>query len=450
MKRYDQKFNLVELDSYAGGKENTEITRELFRLVEHLNYTIVRVQLLKNRVCILHCSGYPEVIGKTYDWLEYLQITSEIFLEKESSRIMNSLSAEHLLELYREGEDSLSLYAPYIKNGELSGMALTVYFMREEEPLAYIVVRNSFRDYLKKRMIDLYVYNNCDYFIYMNAKNNSYITFSSKENGTPLPTDQSSDYEAEIEAYIRQYIVMEERETMLRETKIRHVLSQLEKNEVYSVYFGIRDSGHGYRRKRFDYRYYERSTQMILLSCTDVTEMYVEDKKRRRALIDALKSAQTDMLTGLLNYKGTVENVTEALEGKPEHAALLFLDLDNFKKVNDSFGHDVGDEVLCQVALILQENAPVNALIGRIGGDEFVIFFPDIETDEALAYAEQVRCGIIDMEYQGKNDDINLSCCIGIAELPKDGTDYKSLVKKADIRSYCAKKSGKNRVVIED
>lgn len=122
--------------------------------------------------------------------------------------------------------------------------------------------------------------------------------------------------------------------------------------------------------------------------------------------------------------------------------------MDNFKIINDSKGHVVGDKILRQVAAVLKKEIKADDLIGRVGGDEFVIFLKNIQSVENVKkYADELCEAVYNAEY-GLNKEIKISCSIGIAFVPEDGKDYETLVEKADKKVYDAKAKGKNRFSI--
>lgn len=186
---------------------------------------------------------------------------------------------------------------------------------------------------------------------------------------------------------------------------------------------------------------------MILLSRTDVTDVYLEEQKHRQALHKALFQAQIDPLTGLLNYQATLDKIKDRLAYEDGPFALMFIDLDNFKGINDTLGHSEGDELLRQIALVLRTNTKDNDLVGRVGGDEFVVFLRwNYSIEEVKACAQGICDSVKNLSY-ATNQLFPVSCSIGIALAPKDGEDYQTLVRKADRLVYQAKKEGKNRYV---
>lgn len=147
-------------------------------------------------------------------------------------------------------------------------------------------------------------------------------------------------------------------------------------------------------------------------------------------------------MTGLLNRQAASSDIDAALR-KTTLSALLFIDIDNFKSINDTFGHDAGDMVIIRIADILRGAIrQCYDVAGRIGGDEFVVFLRDIRSREDALDCARRLCGRIFSLNEEK--PYNISSSIGIAFAPDDGTDYATLAKCADQRAYRVKFSGKN------
>lgn len=128
--------------------------------------------------------------------------------------------------------------------------------------------------------------------------------------------------------------------------------------------------------------------------------------------------------------------------------ALLFIDLDNFKPVNDTYGHIVGDELLIKVASLIKSCVRTTDLVGRYGGDEFVVYLLCIgRKSTACSIAQRICDGIAQLRYCSQGEQINISCSIGLAMAPYDGFTYDDLVAVADHRLYLAKHQGKSKVV---
>ncbi len=170
----------------------------------------------------------------------------------------------------------------------------------------------------------------------------------------------------------------------------------------------------------------------------------VTDKQRLAA------AAETDSLTGLLNHNATLEHIKRLLaaEGEAGIGALFIIDLDYFKQVNDTLGHQTGDETLARIAGIIRESFRSEDVVGRIGGDEFMVFLcraphADIIRKKAcqLIQALQFHCG-------DGNTGVALSASVGIA-IRNSGDSFSTLYQRADTALYAAKEKGRNQYCID-
>ena len=168
----------------------------------------------------------------------------------------------------------------------------------------------------------------------------------------------------------------------------------------------------------------------------------------------SIEMAITDALTGLHNRRymerhlGTlVEQAT--LRGKP--LSVLILDIDHFKSVNDTYGHDVGDEVLREFAARIRKNVRGIDLTCRLGGEEFVVIMPDTDAGVASIVAERIRARVAGEPFpiQKGSRAIDITVSIGMAQCRLSDDGAEPLVKRADQALYQAKRSGRNRVVLD-
>ncbi|MEZ4368397.1 MAG: diguanylate cyclase [Kofleriaceae bacterium] len=160
--------------------------------------------------------------------------------------------------------------------------------------------------------------------------------------------------------------------------------------------------------------------------------------------------ATTDGLTGLTNHRTFQEKFGEVLERAGRHghkAAVLLCDVDHFKKVNDTYGHPIGDEVLRRVARVLQEVARKIDITARYGGEEFVVVLDRADLAQARAVAERIRIEVGKLVVESDKGPFKVTQSIGVAAFPDDGGDKATLIEHADHALYFAKDSGRNRVV---
>ncbi|NVB82318.1 MAG: diguanylate cyclase [Kofleriaceae bacterium] len=160
--------------------------------------------------------------------------------------------------------------------------------------------------------------------------------------------------------------------------------------------------------------------------------------------------ATTDGLTGLTNHRTFQARFEDLLQRAQRHGhkvALLLCDVDHFKKVNDNYGHPIGDEVLRRVAKVLQEVPRKIDIPARYGGEEFAVLLDNIDVTQAKAVAERIRIEISKVVVDTEKGPLSVTESIGVAAFPDDGRDRATLIERADLSLYHAKHTGRNRVV---
>ncbi|MBS4178012.1 diguanylate cyclase [Lederbergia citrea] len=159
--------------------------------------------------------------------------------------------------------------------------------------------------------------------------------------------------------------------------------------------------------------------------------------------------AETDFLTGLNNSRKFLDIAKPMTQSSRDPFSLVILDIDFFKKINDTYGHPVGDEVLRELGLRLKEAVmKANGIVSRIGGEEFTIILPGKKEAGALEIAETIRSEMEKTPFRPTASlKLPLTVSIGISTFPENGTNIQSLYKKADSALYNAKESGRNKIV---
>jgi len=182
-----------------------------------------------------------------------------------------------------------------------------------------------------------------------------------------------------------------------------------------------------------------------------------EDVRMLRAVADqaavAVNKAQlwdmavTDSLTGLYVRRYFMVKLQEELHRADRYNKILTIvmaDIDRFKNINDTYGHDVGDKVLEAIGKFFQKNIRDVDIIARYGGEEFILMLPEEDKEAAFCLAERLRERFAEIDL-GHLPKITIS--LGIAAYPIDGTEVEDLIKKADAAMYAAKQAGRNRVM---
>lgn len=158
-------------------------------------------------------------------------------------------------------------------------------------------------------------------------------------------------------------------------------------------------------------------------------------------------AARSDALTGILNRGALMDEVDELLRRRP-HGVLMLFDLDHFKSINDTRGHLAGDEVLRRFTSAVTARLSQQMVFGRFGGEEFALYAPGQDLDEALTFADSLREEVAALSIGHYDAMISVTVSVGLASAALTGGDIDKLVAAADCALYRAKKDGRNRVAV--
>jgi diguanylate cyclase (GGDEF)-like protein len=190
---------------------------------------------------------------------------------------------------------------------------------------------------------------------------------------------------------------------------------------------------------------------VIIFSCVAfaiVTVTLVNSNKNSTQLQE---KADTDLLTSLNNKLATERKIKEYMSEHPsEQSVMMLLDIDNFKKINDTLGHAFGDEVLRSLGNHIGSVFRVTDIIGRTGGDEFMIFLKKVATDDVICKEAGKASDFFDNFEAGGYVKYSATASIGVAVYPREGASFEQLYKSADEALYLAKKRGKNQIAFHD
>jgi len=165
----------------------------------------------------------------------------------------------------------------------------------------------------------------------------------------------------------------------------------------------------------------------------------------------ALKMAITDPLTKTNNrtsFNESLQREVKLSHRNARHLSIIFFDIDHFKAINDTYGHECGDIALASAANCIKEAVRGSDMVFRYGGEEFVILLSDTNIDGAIAMAERIRCNIENHTIAYGMNILKLTASLGVSSLKGNDTD-DSLIKRADDAMYAAKENGRNQVQIE-
>lgn len=353
-------------------------------------------------------------------WPQYLKNYAERrILSFEREEILDKFSAERLRERLAEGETLVvsNYLSDYPDTGEIlyatTHLVAMLFENQEGERCAHITFRYALEDELFRTVIHNYILKDSDYLVCLSARTNSYVMMFRRRGGAQdfLMSPVSEDYESEIQSFIREHVYWRDQEELVRQTRIAHILEMFREQDSYTVTYGLIEGQGEYKHKSLSFSYYDKARSMLLLSRADVTANYLEKQALQLRMEEALLNAQIDPLTGLWNSRSTIQRIASLLSRQNNAGYfLMFIDIDDFKQVNDTMGHLNGNLVLMHLARIFGQYAEAEDVVGRGGGDEFVFFG---------------RCGGCQSEHvrqkngldfrscvQNKSQDSNLRVCV--------------------------------------
>ncbi|MET0014990.1 MAG: sensor domain-containing diguanylate cyclase [Sedimenticola sp.] len=175
----------------------------------------------------------------------------------------------------------------------------------------------------------------------------------------------------------------------------------------------------------------------------------ITDKKQAEFRLEKL--ATYDSLTGLFNRQALEVRLKKEVDRASRYAhplSILMLDIDHFKEINDTHGHQVGDDIMRDCSALLNELIRKTDYAGRYGGDEIIVVLPETSSSQAVELAERLRKRIADERFtMVENKTLNITVCLGVATYPDNARQQKELMRAADDAMYKAKESGRNLVI---
>ncbi len=190
---------------------------------------------------------------------------------------------------------------------------------------------------------------------------------------------------------------------------------------------------------------YDDETKRWFTVERDISETIAQERRMQELTTDLRRRATTDTLTGVANRAALNEILDQSVaDGTP--FALLLLDMDDFKSVNDTLGHAAGDEFLRCVAQRLQRAVKLTDVVARLGGDEFVVYLPDVDCKDASSVAARM-IDAVGQHYSINGHSLTRSCSIGVA-VWEEGDDVSAILRKADRAAYRAKHEGRSRFIV--
>jgi diguanylate cyclase (GGDEF)-like protein/PAS domain S-box-containing protein len=192
----------------------------------------------------------------------------------------------------------------------------------------------------------------------------------------------------------------------------------------------------------------------VVLHTREITERKQAEEERKRLIRELEVLSKVDPITGLFNRRALMDFLRHEMAKAKRYEtelSVILCDVDLFKEINDTFGHAAGDRALSQVSETLRTKVRRADVVGRYGGDEFILLMPQTSLSGARDFAERVREEIASMEFSpAEGKVLRLSLSLGVAALDRERDTADSLVSRADTALYRSKRAGRNRVSLED
>lgn len=279
----------------------------------------------------------------------------------------------------------------------------------------------------------------------MNITRNCLLSY----NRIPVPDGENIRYEDFMMEHVAQIVYPEDVPRVseaLKCVSLKHVFYTEHENHFTMEYRRRKRNGYSWCMANV---YLTEIPETCELNAVIVSHNNEEKKKRE---LDLLYKAERDALTGLYNRAACERNVNASLSVGPKEmkSAFLLVDLDNFKEINDTMGHIQGDLVLREIAGILKNSFRKTDIVGRLGGDEFIVFMRDVKSEDNVRASAQKLTGLLRRTYSQGGAQVEISGSVGIAMAPGCGKDFKSLYTLADHALYTVKYTGKGSYSFAD
>ena len=422
--------------------ENRDLIEAMFNLYEcviEVDLTTGMIRFLKREYWDV--KELPEVLH-----LDQLteKIAPQILLASEREKYLAYCNLDRMrwAAVTREYRDCTIRLRDFRKNAKYYTLRLSYLYIKNRQDKLYLVNTRETFDPTSNEVAGNLANLTCDYLYYVDLATGYFRCIFAKD--TVLMKYEGEGYWENLLKMSYLYVVPEDREMVLRMLSGDMLKAKLEADGEYTFSFGMLYANREFRRKEIIVRYADPKHNMAMIQRNDVTEAYEAARRHEMRLAVIEHEASQDGLTSCFNRSAGIKRINEHLIVSSGTDALLLLDLDNFKSINDTFGHKTGDEVLRHFAKSLKKSVRTSDLVVRIGGDEFIVLLKDVGSRENVTNCVKKIFAHIKTEHYGVENDYDVNVSIGVAVAPDDGGSFEELYKKADEALYRVKRGGKN------
>lgn len=374
------------------------------------------------------------------------------YLISSREEFLSKCNCQSLIDSYSKGHRSVELYCRGVdKNGAIYDCRKVFYISRDEimGDITALCVMYDVSDKVKKEIEktnkDNAIRSMCDEFraiLYVNLDEDT-VEFYREDDSLGDWKSGLVGFDQTMSVFADKFVSQKDKFEYKFFISRGVIKSKLQTQDAYKFEYERKcsDGSFRYHQIKIKRDLNNNTGFYAILGVKDIDD----DIRLKRQLKNALDMAYTDHLTGLFNQQGLHSKCSEILKDHNGSYTMLFMDIDNFKQVNDIYGHGMGDKILYEVGKVLKEEIRGKDVVGRYGGDEFVALICDGK-EHSEAIVERIKERIAGIcEHVGLS--VKITASIGLSFSDQTGYDYRHLKEIADDRLYLAKKHGKNKIV---
>lgn len=382
--------------------------------------------------------------GVVIPWESVVELSLQSRVFPDDRRLLRELTLARIRKIFESGK-SHSVEVRFLTDSE-ECVWRRISFSGAQSGQRQLMVAMSDMDESAalKKVVELFILKDYDYLFLLDARRNSFTQLSVNRVSRaefPAPPKSGGDYEGVMRLYNERFVAAGELESVNEKMSLPNVVKMLENSETYTFCCNVTMLDGAYARVRVQFMYYDRKASLILLSRSDITQLYEEALVMGSNPEKAISQAQYDSLTGLRSHGAMLKLAGDALAGRGlAPAAVLLVNIDSFGKLNESKGRREADMLLCALAQSIRESAADGEIAGRVGGGKFMLFIPQLKSaGELNRRVAEIR------EALTANAPFQATVSVGAAIYPNDGADVDELAKNAAAALDAARRSGESK-----
>ena len=374
--------------------------------------------------------------------------------EAQRHEFVRTFSRAGLLLSFSHGERNLSLDTQQLLDGSLRWVQTQVKLLEHPDTgdvIAFAYVRDINDQKVDAQILDIVINQSCEYIAVVDVEERTvqfkFITEGMRAFAPELFVSDPMDFATGMRDQLAHLVNTAEWPHVSKLCDLDYIIDRLNREGTFTIVLDLHPTPEVSLRKQVQHHWMDESHRHVLLVQSDVTKAYETELRAERLR----REASTDPLTGLPNRRGIRQTLDE-LELLCKHDGTPFTlamgDIDFFKKVNDTYGHDCGDMVLKEIAAMAANFLRDRGAVGRMGGEEFLLVLSGLHADEAADLLEEFLAQLRARTFTYGEHTFNVTMTIGVKEYTPELGVHESL-QAADDKLYVGKQAGRDRVVRE-